>query len=329
MLAWGKGYSWVKESNMTAGVARAVRFDRYGDRDVLYVADVDMPSPDPGEVVVEVRAAGINPGEAAIRTGAMHDMFPAAFPSGEGSDLAGVVTAVGPGVTEFSVGDQVLGFSFRRSSHATHTAVPVDQLIRKPPQLSWEAAGSLYVAGVTAYAAVRAVDPQPGETVAVSAAAGGVGSLVVQLLVLRKARVLGIAGTPNFDWLRAHGVTPIAYGDGLADRLREAAPDGIDAFIDLFGPDYVQLAVDLGVAPDRIDTIISFQKAGEVGAKTEGSAEASTPEVLAEMANLVATGTIDFEIAATYPLDRVADAYEELEKRHTRGKIVLLPNGSQ
>jgi NADPH2:quinone reductase len=313
---------------MAAAVARAVRFDRYGGRDELYVADIDMPSPGPGEVVVEVRAAGINPGEAAIRTGALHDMFPATFPSGEGSDLAGVVTAVGPGVTEFAVGDEVLGFSFRRSSHATHTAVPVDQLIRKPPQLSWEVAGSLYVVGVTAYAAVRAVAPQPGETVAVSAAAGGVGSLVVQLLVLRKARVLGIAGPANFDWLRAHGVTPIAYGDGLADRLREAGPNGIDAFIDLFGPDYVQLAVDLGVAPERIDTIIAFQKAGEVGAKTEGSAETSTPEVLTEMANLVATGAIEFDVAATYPLDRVADAFAELEKRHTHGKIVLLPNGS-
>jgi NADPH:quinone reductase len=316
---------------MTAAAARAVRFDRYGGRDVLYVADVDMPSPGPGEVVVEVRAAGINPGEAGIRVGAMQEMFPATFPSGEGSDLAGVVTAVAPGVTEFSVGDEVLGFSFRRSSHATHTAVPVDQLIHKPPQLSWEVAGSLYVVGATAYAAVRSVAPQPGETVAVSAAAGGVGSLVVQLLVLRKARVLGIAGPGNADWLRAHGVIPIAYGSdvqGLAARLREAAPNGIDAFIDLFGPDYVQLAVDLGVAPERIDTIISFQKAGEVGAKTEGSAEASTPEVLTEIANLVASGSIDFEIAATYPLDQVADAFEELEKRHTHGKIVLLPNGS-
>lgn len=313
---------------MTAGVARAVRFDRYGGRDVLYVADVEMPSPGPGEVVVEVRAAGINPGEAAIRTGALDDMFPATFPSGEGSDLAGVVTAAGPGVTEFSVGDEVLGFSFRRSSHATHTTVPVDQLIRKPSQMSWETAGSLYVVGVTAYAAVRAVDPQPGETVGVSAAAGGVGSLVVQLLVLRGAWVLGIAGPANFDWLRAHDVTPVAYGDGLADRLREAAPNGIDAFIDLFGPEYVQLAVDLGVSPERIDTIIAFQKAGEVGAKTEGSADASTTEVLAEMADLIVNGTIDFEVAATYPLDRVADAYAELEKRHTRGKIVLLPNGS-
>jgi NADPH:quinone reductase-like Zn-dependent oxidoreductase len=314
---------------MTAATARAVRFDQYGGREVLYVADIEMPTPGPGEVIVEVRAAGINPGEAAIRSGAMHEMFPATFPSGEGSDLAGVVTAVGQGVTAFSVGDEVLGFSFNRSSHATHTAVPVGQLIRKPPQLSWEVAGSLYVVGATAYAAVRAVAPQAGETVAVSAAAGGVGSLAVQLLVLRKARVLGIAGPGNADWLRAHGVIPISYGDGLADRLRAAAPDGIDAFIDLFGPEYVQLAADLGVAPERIDTIISFQKAGEIGAKTEGSADASTPEVLAEMANLIVTGAIDFEIADTYPIDRVADAYEELEKRHTRGKIVLLPDGSR
>lgn len=315
---------------MTAATARAVRFDRYGDRDVLYVADIDMPVPGPDEVVVEVRAAGINPGEAAIRLGAMHEMFPATFPSGEGSDLAGVVTAVGAGVGDFAVGDEVLGFSFQRSSHATHTAVPAGQLTCKPPQLSWEAAGSLYVVGATAYAAVRAVDPQPGETVAVSAAAGGVGSLVVQLLALRKARVLGIAGPGNADWLRAHGVTPITYGPDfqrLADRLREAAPDGIGAFIDLFGPDYVQLAIDLGVAPQRIDTIISFAKAGEVGAKTEGSTDASTPEVLAEIAELIATGAIDFDVAATYPLDRVADAFEELEKRHTHGKIVLLPNG--
>jgi NADPH:quinone reductase len=314
---------------MTALSARAVRFDRYGGRDVLYVEDIEMPTPGAGEVVVEVRAAGINPGEAAIRSGAMHDMFPATFPSGEGSDLAGVVTATGTGVTEFAVGDEVLGFSFQRSSHATHTVVPVDQLIRKPAQLSWEAAGSLYVVGATAYAAVRAVAPQPGETVAVSAAAGGVGSLVVQLLVLREARVLGIAGEGNAEWLRAHGVIPITYGDGLAERLREAAPNGIDAFIDLFGPDYVQLAVDLGVAPERIDTIISFQKAGEVGAKTEGSTDASTREVLTEIADLIAGGAVDLDIAATFPLDQVADAFEELERRHTHGKIVLLPNGSR
>jgi NADPH2:quinone reductase len=294
----------------------------------LYVTDIDRPSPGAGEVLVEVRAAGINPGEIGIRSGALHDRFPATFPSGEGSDLAGVVLEIGDGVSDFAVGDEVLGFSFQRSSHATHTVVPVDQLIHKPAELSWEVAGSLYVAGVTAYAAVRAVAPQPGETVAVSAAAGGVGSLVVQLLTLRDVRVLGIASSGNAEWLRAHGVEPVEYGDGLAQRLQQAAPDGVDAFIDLFGPDYVQLAVDLGVPPERVNTIISFEKAAEVGAKTEGSAEASTPAVLQELADLIVAGDLDFDVAATYPLDRVVDAFAELEQRHTHGKIVLLPQVS-
>ena len=304
---------------------RAVRFDSYGGPDVLYVADIDRPVPAAGEVLVEVRSAGINPGEAGIRSGALREQFPATFPSGEGSDLAGVVLEVGDGVSDFAVGDEVLGFSFQRSSHATHTAVPVDQLIHKPTELSWEVAGSLYVVGATAYAAVNAVKPQRGETVAVSAAAGGVGSLVVQLLALRGVRVLGIASPGNAEWLRAHHVVPVEYGDGLADRLREAAPDGIDAFIDLFGPDYVQLAVDLGVPVERINTIISFAKAVEVGAKTEGSAEASTPAVLQEITELIVSGALDFDVAKTYPLDRVVDAFTELEQRHTHGKIVLLP----
>ena len=187
---------------MTGTGARAVLFDRYGGRDVLYVADVPMPTPAPGEVTVAVKAAGINPGEAAIRSGVLRDRFPASFPSGEGSDLAGIVVAVGDGVDDFAVQDAVLGYSWRRSSHATHVAVPVSQLIHKPPELSWEAAGSLYVVGCTAYAAVRAVDAKAGETVAVSAAAGGVGTVVVQLLALRDAQVLGIASPANADWLR-------------------------------------------------------------------------------------------------------------------------------
>ena len=309
---------------MTGSRSRAVRFDRYGDRSVLYVTDVPMPEPESGEVVVEVKAAAINPGEAAIRSGALADRFPATFPSGEGSDLAGIVSALGEGVDEFAVGDPVLGFSFRRSSHANYVSVPTSQLIQKPPELSWEVAGSLYVVGCTAYAAVRAVDPGAGETVAVSAAAGGVGTVVVQLLALRGSHVLGIASAANADWLRSHGAVPVPYGDGLAERLR-AAGKVIDAFIDLFGPEYLELAVDLGIPRDRIETIASFEKAQELGVKAEGSATASTPEVLTEMAGLVASGAIDIPIAATYPLDRVADAFAELELRHTRGKIVLLP----
>ncbi|WP_067498016.1 NADP-dependent oxidoreductase [Actinoplanes sp. TFC3] len=301
--------------------AQAVRFDRYGAPSVLYVADIPMPEPAAGEVLVEVRAAGINPGEAGIRTGALHNRFPASFPSGEGSDLAGVVIKIGPGVTEFAVGDEVLGFSWTRSSHATHTAVPVSQLIRKPAQLSWEVAGSLYVVGCTAYAAVRAVDPQPGEKVAVSAAAGGVGVLVVQMLRARGVEVLGIASPANDEWLTSHGVLPVHYGDGLAGRL----PRDLDAFIDLFGPGYVRLAIDLGVPRDRINTIIAFDLAEELGVKAEGSMVASTPGVMAEMAKLVADGSLEFPIAATYPLQAVAQAFTELEKRHTRGKIVLIP----
>ena len=306
-------------------MVQAVRFDRYGDRDVLYIADVEIPVPAAGEVVVQVRAAGINPGEAAIRSGALDKMWPATFPSGEGSDLAGIVHSVGEGVARFAPGDEVLGWSENRSSHAEYAVIPATQLIPKPPALSWEAAGSLYVVGATAFAAVRAIALQPGETVAVSAAAGGVGSVVVQLLKIRGANVLGIASPDNHAWLAAHGVTPVAYGDGVADRLIAAAPNGIDAFIDLFGPEYVQLAVDLGIRPDRIETIISREKAAEVGAKVEGSTDASTTEVLAEMAALVASGQIDVPIAATYPLSDVRDAFDRLEKRHTHGKIVLLP----
>jgi NADPH:quinone reductase len=304
---------------------KAVRFDQYGDRDVLHIAELEVPQPGPGEVLVEVRAASINPGEASIRKGFLHERWPTTFPSGEGTDLAGVVTAVGDGVSEFAVGDEVLGWSWNRSSHAEFVTVPAGQLVAKPAALSWEVAGSLNVAGSTAWAAVEAVDPKPGETVAVSAAAGGVGSLAVQLLRIRDAKVIGIASQANHAWLLAHGVTPVAYGDGLEARVRAAAPDGVDAFIDTHGPEYVELAIALGVAPQRIDTVTAFEIAAEVGAQTAGSAVGSTPAAMTALAELAATGRLEVPIAATYPLDRVQDAFAELEQGHTRGKIVLIP----
>jgi NADPH2:quinone reductase len=203
---------------------RAVRFDHYGDRDVLEVRDVDLSALGSGEVLVRVRAAGINPGEAMIRSGLLHDILPATFPSGQGTDLAGVVVDIAPDVTDFAVGDEVLGFSWSRSSHAQHVVVPASQLLPKPHALSWEVAGALDVAGTTAYAAVRAIPVRPGDVVAVSAATGSVGTLVVQLLVQQSATVLGIASSTNAEWLISHGVTPVLYGDGLEDRLRAAAP---------------------------------------------------------------------------------------------------------
>lgn len=308
-------------------MSRAVQFDEYGEIDVLQVRDLPRPVPAAGEVLVEVRAAGINPGEAMIRRGALRDRFPATFPSGQGSDLAGVVAETGADVTGFQVGDEVLGFSDSRSSHAEYVTVPATQLAAKPPGLSWEVAGSLYVAGATAYAAVRAVRPQSGDTVAVAGAAGGVGTIAVQLAKRAGATVLGIAGSGNDEWLSAHGVIPVNYGDGLANRLRAASPSGrVDAFLDFFGGGYVKLAVEeLDVDPQRVDTIIDFPAVEQFGVQAAGNAEGSDIAVIAELAGLAAAGELEVPIAGVFALDDVRAAYTELEKRHTRGKLVLRP----
>ncbi|WP_131787195.1 NADP-dependent oxidoreductase [Protofrankia symbiont of Coriaria ruscifolia] len=303
---------------------RAVRFDGYGGVETLRVVDVPRPAPGAGEVLVRVKAAGINPGEAKIREGLLHDRWPAVFPSGQGSDLAGVVEETGPQVAGFSVGDEVLGFTNRRASHAEYVVVAADNLTAKPEKVSWEVAGSLFVAGTTAYAAVRAVSSRQGDTVVVAGAAGGVGSIAVQLARLAGERVIGIAGPANHTWLADHGVSPISYGDGVADRIRQEA-SRVDAFIDTFGQGYVDLALELGVAPTRIDTIVDFDAVSRHGVKADGSAAAATAGVLAELAQLVADGRLDIPIAGTYPLAEVQDAFRELERGHVRGKIVLVP----
>lgn len=251
-------------------MVRAVRFHDYGGLDVLRVEDVELREPADGEVLVRVRAAGINPGEVNIRTGARRARFPVTFPSGEGTEFAGTIEGVGAGVTGWAAGDEVLGWSWERSSHAEQVVVPASQITARLPALPWEVAGALCAAGCTAYAAVGAVGAGPGDTVAVSAAAGGVGSIAVQLLRLRGARVIAIASGGHAGWLQAQGATVVAYGDGLEDRIRAAAPDGVTAFIDLFGPEYVRLAVKLGIPRDRINTVIALDAASELGTKTEG-----------------------------------------------------------
>ncbi|MEY9836310.1 NADP-dependent oxidoreductase [Streptacidiphilus sp. EB103A] len=304
---------------------KAVRFKQYGGIEVLDVVEAEKPEPAAGQVLVAVRAAGINPGEAMIRSGALHARWPATFPSGQGSDLAGTVEAVGPGVSGFAVGDEVLGFTDDRASHAEFVLVPAGQLTRRPDGVPVEAAGALFVAGTTAYAAVRAVSVTPGDVVVVSGAAGGVGSLAVQLARNAGATVIGLAGPANHDWLREHGVVPVAYGEGVADRIKKATGGHVDAFIDTYGAGYVRLAIDLGVAPERIDTVIDFAAAEEFGVRTDGSGTAASALVLAELADLIDRGRLEVPITHTYALTEVRDAYRELERRHTRGKIVLLP----
>lgn len=276
-------------------------------------------------MLVRVGAAGINPGEASIRDGSVDNVWPATFPSGEGSDLAGVVEEVGEGVEGFAVGDEVIGFVNTRASHAEFAVVEAEDLIPRPPDVPWEAGGALFVVGTTAYAAVRAVSAGEGDTVVVSGAAGGVGSLAVQLARNAGAEVIGLASEPNHDWLSEHGVTPVAYGEGQADRIREASSGEVDAFIDAYGSAYVELALELGVRPERVNTIADFSAPRKHGVKAYGGMDAASAGVMAGLAGMISDGTLDVPIAAVYPLSEVRDAYRELEKGHTRGKIVLLP----
>jgi NADPH:quinone reductase-like Zn-dependent oxidoreductase len=227
-------------------------------------------------------------------------------------------------VTGFAAGDQVIGFTNSRASHAEYVLAEAGNLTAKPPAVPWEVAGSLFVAGATAYAAVRAVSLAEGDTVVVSGAAGGVGSIAVQLASLAGATVIGLASKANHDWLAAHGVVPVSYGDGVADRIREAA-GRVDAFIDTFGPGYVELALELGVQPARIDTIADFAAVEKYGVKAEGSAAGASATVLAELAERIAAGQLEVPIAATFPLAQVREAYELLSTGHIHGKIVLVP----
>jgi NADPH:quinone reductase-like Zn-dependent oxidoreductase len=303
---------------------KAVRFDEYGGIAVLKVVDVPQPVPGPGQVLVRVKAAGINPGEAKIREGLMHARWPAEFPSGQGSDLAGIVAGTGPGVTGFSAGDEVIGFTDNRASQAEYALARAQNLTGKPAAVPWEVAGALFVAGTTAYAAVRAVGLTQGDTVVVAGAAGGVGSIAVQLARRAGAAVIGLAGEPNHGWLAGHGVTPVIYGDGVAGRIRQAASKA-DAFIDTFGADYVQLALELGVEPSRVNTVVNFSAVEQYGVKAEGNAAGASASVLAELAELIAAGQLEIPLAATFPLTEVRDAYQQLAQGHIRGKIVLVP----
>ena len=246
-------------------------------------------------------------------------------PVGEGTDLAGVVRTVGDDVTAFAVGDEVLGWTEERASHAELVVVPADQLTAKPAPVSWEVAGSLFVVGLAASASVEAVAPQGGETVVVSGAAGGVGSVAVQLARRTGATVIGLAGERNHEWLRRHEIVPVTYGDGQAQRIRDATHGTIDAFIDTFGSGYVDLAIELGVGPQRINTIIDYEAVQRLGVQAQGTHAIASAARLAELADLVADGSLEIPIASTFTLDQVRDAYGELAKRHSHGKIVLLP----
>lgn len=307
---------------------RAVQITEWGSMQQLEVRELPDPQPGQGEVRVRVRAAGLNPVDwkiVELMGGSANPGFTAGIelPAGNGNDFAGEVDALGAGVTSWQFGDLVFGGA-RFFAQAEFVVAPADSLLLVPEGLSLEQAGALDVVGRTARASVRAVDPKPGETVLVSAAAGGVGVLAAQLAVAAGARVLGTASESNHEFLRRIGVEPVAYGDGLEARVRALAPEGVDAVLDNQGRATLELAVALGVPMSRVNTIAEHGFAAEIGASSVGGQAASAVD-LAEVAAGIAAGELVFPIEATYPLDAVREAYVRLKAGHLRGKLVLLP----
>ena len=241
-------------------MARTVQFSEYGGTDLLAAVDAPALTAGPGQVRIAVRAAGINPIDWKIMRGFMREMIPLTLPAGLGSDVAGVVDQVGTGVTEFQVGDEVMGRSLTPAISESALADPAS-LITKPADIGWDVAGSVAGAGGTAWAVLNQLGIKAGETLLVHAAAGGVGTFAVQLAVARGARVIGTASERNFEYLRSIGAEPVSYGDGLLERVRAVAPDGVDAVLDASGRGEIPLSIELAGGPDRVLTLVAFDAA--------------------------------------------------------------------
>jgi enoyl reductase len=304
-------------------MSRQVQFDQHGDPSVLAIRDVPEPHAGDGQIRVRVHAAGLNPVDAKIFSGGpAASRYSVEFPSGNGNDYAGTIDEVGAGVTQWAVGDEVLGGA-RMSAQSHHVVVPADSAVRRPAGLSIEQAGALDVVGRTAWASVAAIAPKEGDTVLVSAAAGGVGVLAAQLARRAGAVVIGTASEANHEFLRSLGIIPVVYGDGLVERVRALAPQGVTAALDNHGRDTVDAALALGVPAARINTIADYAAPAEYGTRAVGGSQA-TPADLARVASLIADGSLVFPIDSTYPLAEVQAAYRHLLAGHVRGKIVLL-----
>lgn len=304
---------------------RAVRFSSYGGPEVLEIVDVPELHAGPGEVRIAVRAAAVNPFDWKVRRGYMAGGAAAPDgPQGLGSDVAGVVDEVGPDVTVFAVGDEVLG-SATSPAYAEQALAKVVDLVPRPASLPWPVAGGLSGTGRTAYRTLKQLQVAEGETLLVHGAAGGVGFVAVQLAAAWGVNVVGTASERNHERLRSVGVAPVTYGDGLEERVRAAAPQGIDAVLDATGHGVLELSVRLVGGPDRVITIADGS-AAEYGVRfSSGDGEVDMSGALTELVTMVAEGRLDVPVARTLPLEEVADAHRESESGHADGKIVLLP----
>ncbi|MEU6506264.1 MULTISPECIES: NADP-dependent oxidoreductase [unclassified Streptomyces] len=312
-----------------AVVARA-----YGGPDVLSVIEVAVPEPGPGQVRIEVRAVGVNPVDHKVYSGAF-GTDPANLPMRLGAEAAGVVTAVGAGATgpagPIAVGDEVIVYR-APGAYATELVVPASSVVPKPAGLSWEQAGGLMVAGVTAVHVLEAIGLRENDSVLIHGAAGGVGLMAVQLAVERGVTVLGTASPAKHEVLRELGAIPVAYGPGLADRVRAAAPAGVQAAADLVGTDEaVDVSVELVADRSRIATIAAFERGAGAGIKLLGGGPGADPgaEIRAaarlRLTEAAAAGRLRVLIAGSHPLREAAAAHRRIMTGHTTGKIVLVP----
>lgn len=299
-------------------MAHAIRYHRFGGPDVLEVEEIPTPEPGEGEDLVEVFATGLNPMESLVRRGGGVGSAAGGFPRGQGRDLAGVVVAAGPGADAYSRGDSVMGWA-EDGAQASHVVVPEGQLLRKPASVAWEIAGSLYTAGTIAWSAVEGLGLGPDDTVVVTAAAGGVGCLAAQLARLRGATVIGTSAAARGDFLAQFGVIPLAYGPGLAERVRAVAERPVTAFLDFLGGESRE-AIALGVPPSRILTVLDRTAVDEHGIAV---IEPGDLVALRRITELIAQHRVRLPIADVFPVERVADAYRVLERRDAPGKIVL------
>jgi NADPH:quinone reductase-like Zn-dependent oxidoreductase len=301
-----------------------VQFAEYGGSDVLSVVDAPPLMAGPGQVRLAMRAAGINPIDWKMMQGLMRQVIPLTLPSGLGSDVAGVVDQVGTGVTEFQVGDDVLGSSLTPSFSETALADPT-KLITKPADVSWEVAGTLAGAGGTAWAVLKQLDIRAGETLLVHAAAGGVGTFAVQLAVARGARVIGTASEPNHDYLRSIGAVPVTYGDGLLQRVLSIAPQGVDAVLDASGRGEIPTSIQLAGGPGRVLTLAAFDAAASgIHIHVDGAGNDPRP-ALREIVALIEQRRLRVPIWRTFPLAQTAAALDASNAGHLNGKIVVQP----
>ena len=301
---------------------KAVRFQRFGGPEVLELVELPDPHPGPGEVRIAVRAAGVNASDWKKRQGLMDEELPQTL----GYEAAGVVDELGAGVADVAVGDRVFGFCTEGAAQAELAVLA--QYAPIPPSLDFPGAAALPAAVETATRALDQLGVAKGSTLLVNGASGSVGSAAVQLAVARGARVIGTAGPANHEYLRALGAEPVAYGEGLVERVRALAPDGVDLALDVAGSGVLPELIGLAGGAEQVVTIADFVGAQQHGVRFSRGDSGRALHVLSDIGELVESGRFSLPVAQTFPLADVAEAHRVGEHGHARGKLVLVVDAS-